>query len=82
MDSRERLAWIALFVAFGTFCLLAVTIPLSIRWYIINATRDHRAELEVIEGTILVETSTGLVPNKAEPEEGDTLRTDANSREG
>ncbi len=80
VNSRERLGWIALFIAFGIFCLLAVTIPLSIRWYIISATKAHRAKLEVIEGTILVETRTGLVPNRPLPEEGDSLRTDATSR--
>lgn len=52
--SRERLAWAILLTAFAIFCALAVGIPLSIRWYIHNATRPQLATLTGTLGTTLV----------------------------
>ena len=50
----ERIAWTTLVVAFSVFALLAVTVPLSIRWYLFYATEPLTAELSPIEGTPLM----------------------------
>jgi hypothetical protein len=51
----ERLAWTVLLGAFGVFCVLAISIPLGVRWYITTATRPQATQLEVIGGTVLVD---------------------------
>lgn len=80
----QRMAWVVLFVAFGIFCLLAVSVPLGIRWYLINATVTHEATLEVITGTVLVwepGTSTPIgVTSSMNVPEASTVRTDSSSR--
>lgn len=50
----ERIAWITLLTFFGTFCVLAILIPLSIRWYIINATETFSTEVTSVRGTVLL----------------------------
>ncbi len=57
-----RLAWTVLLVSFGVCCLLALAIPLSTRWYLLNATDDLAARLRVNTGTVLV-----LLPDADEP---------------
>ncbi len=51
----ERLAWAILITAFLVFCSLVVGIPLSIRWYVLNATVPHEAVLTVVGSTVLVQ---------------------------
>jgi hypothetical protein len=51
----ERVAWTVLSLAFVVCCLLAVGIPLGIRSYLLNATEDQDTQLQVIEGTVLVQ---------------------------
>ncbi len=51
---RERLAWAVLLSAFGVFCLLALGIPLAVRWYYHSALSARQATLEVISGTVLL----------------------------
>lgn len=51
----ERTAWGVLLIAFSVFCLLAVSIPLGLRWYVLTATRPQMTQLEVISGTVLVQ---------------------------
>jgi hypothetical protein len=79
-----RVAWLVLLVAFAIFCTLAVSIPLLLRWYLLNATVSHEATLEVITGTVLVwepgrATSIGVTSTAVVPE-GSRIRTDAASR--
>ncbi len=50
-----RLAWTVLFTSFLVFCTLAVSIPLGARWYLMNATRNHEAQVTCLEGTVVVE---------------------------
>lgn len=52
--TSERKAWITLLSAFGIFCVLVISIPLGIRWYLLTTTRAEWTQLEVINGTILV----------------------------
>ena len=80
----ERLAWIVLATAFITFCFLAVSIPLGIRWYIINATQAHDTSLEAIGGTVQVQGPDADMPmaitnTKDDVIEGSKIKTDATS---
>jgi hypothetical protein len=83
----ELVAWTTLWLSFFAFCFLVVSIPWSIRHYIITATDLQEATLEVINGTVLVDKQSigtfegytresGLVPIP----EGSHIKTDANSR--
>ncbi len=81
----QRLAWIILSIAFATFCLLVVSIPLGIRWYVINATQVHKTSLAAIGGTVQVQEPEADVPiavtgTKDDVPEGSTIRTDATSQ--
>jgi len=80
----ERLAWTIIAIAFTIFCALAVIVPWSIRWYIVNATDAQEATLEVISGTVLVkEPTTGTpigVTDTMEVTEGGSIETNGTSR--
>jgi hypothetical protein len=54
-NNPGRVAWIVLITAFTVFSILAVAVPWSIRWYVINATRAHEARVTCLEGTAVVE---------------------------
>lgn len=80
----QKVAWAILLTSFFVFCTLAVIIPLTIRWWIITATTSHDANLEVINGTVLVRDK-GFPPDvgvtsQREIPEGSVIRTDANSK--
>jgi len=80
----KRMAWLVLLSAFGIFCVLAVSIPLTIRWYLLNATVGHEATVESIMGTVLVwepgaNTPIGVTSSTAVPE-GSRIHTDYSSR--
>lgn len=61
-NKPERVAWVVLSAAFVTFCLLVTGIPLAIRSYLLNAMEDMDAQLQVIEGTVLVQRANGSQP--------------------
>ncbi|NIN64864.1 MAG: hypothetical protein GTO63_09215 [Anaerolineae bacterium] len=80
----QRMAWIVLLVALVINCTLLISIPLAVRWYLINATVSNEATLEVITGTVLVygrqgNTPIGVTSTLSVPE-GSTIRTDSSSR--
>jgi hypothetical protein len=80
----QRTAWLVLLSSFFVNCALVVSIPLTLRWYLINSTVSHEATLEAIMGTVLVwqpgaanpigVTSSATVP------EGSRILTDSSSR--
>ena len=78
----ERTAWTVLLSAFATLCILAVSVPLGIRWYIINATSTHKTALTAISGTILVEERGQPLPvtESMEAAEGASIKTDSTSQ--
>jgi hypothetical protein len=80
----ERTAWTVLIPAFATFCILAVSAPLGVRWYIINATRPHKTALTAIGGTILVEERGQVRPltvtEGMEASERASIKTDSTSQ--
>ncbi len=80
----QKFAWAILLVSFFLFCALAVAIPLTIRWWIINAEDSHEATLKVISGTVLMRDKgfppdVGVTSERKVPE-GSVIRTDANSK--
>ncbi len=75
----ERVAWTVLTISFITFCILAITIPLSIRWFLLYSVAAEPARVDVLSGTVLV-----ISPGAREPAgvqsmrkvaEGDTIRS-------
>ena len=79
-----RVAWLVLLAAFCVFCTLLIGIPLTIRWYVINAMVGHEATLEAIMGTVLVWQPGATTPigvtSTATVTEGSRIRTDDSSR--
>jgi len=58
----SRLAWTVLSAAFVIFCLLAVSIPLGVRAYVMNAFEDQDTTLQRIAGTPLVRREENGLP--------------------
>ena len=54
-NKPERIAWTVLWIAFIFFCILVISIPLGIRYYLLNAMVEQETQLQRIEGTILVQ---------------------------
>ncbi len=77
-NNPERLAWTVLLLAFTTFCVLVVAVPLGVRWYILTATNSKTTAVTSIRGTVLVEK-----PNATQPVpivDGDTQDVDEATR--
>lgn len=79
-----RLAWAVLLTCFTIFCVLVVTIPLALRWYLLHDEVSQPGLLRVAEGTILM-----LPENVDEPiavvdsrpvETGTLIQTDSSSQ--
>ena len=79
----ERLAWTVLSLAFAVFCALAVGIPWGVHSYLMNSTIPHDAQLQVIEGTVLVQeerkSDLTAVTESAAIAPGDEVLTDSTS---
>ena len=58
----ERVAWIVILLAFAAFCSIVVAVPLGIRWYSLNAQKDHEALVESLGGTVVIEPPVGRGP--------------------
>ncbi len=84
-ENPERMAWAVLATSFAAFCLIAVAVPLGIRWYLRSAQEDELAVVESIQGTVVVElpVGQGAVPlTRGESHavgEGATIKTDESS---
>jgi hypothetical protein len=85
-DNPERLAWLILMTAFTAFCLLTVSVPLSVRWYIFNTTVPFSTEATSVRGTVSLgnpgaELSTSLTDGTSTTiEESATVTTDETSQ--
>lgn len=85
-NNPERLAWTVLFLAFTTFCVLAVAIPLSVRWYLFNAMASEATAVTSVRGTVLAETRKASLPipitdgSTSEVEEATSIITDGTSQ--
>ncbi|MFN2186350.1 MAG: hypothetical protein ACK2UU_20395, partial [Anaerolineae bacterium] len=83
-NKPERVAWTVLWAAFISFCIIVTSIPLGIRYYLLNAVVEHDTQLQRIEGTILVQEADGNKPtgvtSSALLSPGDEVILDATSR--
>ena len=84
-ENPERMAWAVLATCFALFCVIAVAVPLGIRWYVQNAQMDQVAVVESIRGTVVIElpVGQGAVPLTSGQSyvvgEGATIKTDESS---
>ena len=84
-ESRERVAWVVLWLAFASFCLLVVAVPVGVRAYVRGAERRERALVESVVGTVVVEPAvgSGAVPigkdHTMDIAEGTVVRVDETS---
>lgn len=70
-ENPERLAWIVLLASFAVFLMLAITVPLAVRYGIEFTTVAQNATLDPTQGTVLLYT-----PNSTEPIAITELRND------
>jgi hypothetical protein len=86
LSTPEGRAWGILLTAFAIFCILIVSVPLSIRWYLLNATVAHDTILEEpIDGTVFVQEPRGTeliatTHRREDISEGTTIATDEHLR--
>lgn len=80
----ERAAWTVLLSAFATFCVLALSVPFSVRWYVINATSVRKTTVTTTRGTIRIEERGQAYPlavaEEMEISEGASIKTDSTSQ--
>jgi len=85
-SNPERLAWTVLLLAFTTFCVLAVAIPLGVRWYLLNAMTAETTAVTSVRGTVLAEMRKANLPipitdgSTIEVEETARITTDSTSQ--
>ncbi|MEJ2559605.1 MAG: hypothetical protein P8186_25985, partial [Anaerolineae bacterium] len=85
-NNPERLAWTVLSVAFATFCVLAVAIPLGVRWYLFNAMTAEVTAVTSVRGTVLAQTRKANLPipitdgSTTEVDEATSVTTDSTSQ--
>ncbi|MFQ5407132.1 MAG: hypothetical protein ACE5FI_01765 [Anaerolineales bacterium] len=61
-DNSQRLAWSVTIIAFAIFCLLAIAIPLGVRWFILNNTIVQTASAALTSGTVLLSRPDATLP--------------------
>ncbi len=82
----QQTAWIIVITAFCIFCSLAIIIPASLRWYIINATQPFQTGVTSVRGTVIIsdptsQQSSSLTDgNTTQVEEGYAVSTDNTSQ--
>jgi len=75
-----------LLTAFAIFSILIVSVPLGVRWYVLNATIDRETILEdPIDGTVYIQEPRGTeliatTRRRADIQEGTTIATDEHLR--
>ena len=86
LGTPEGRAWAILLTAFAIFCVLIVAVPLSIRWYVRNATLARDSLLEhPIDGAVYVREPRGtaliaITQRNEHIPEGATIATDEHLR--
>jgi hypothetical protein len=83
-QNPQRVAWIILGVSFVAFCMLAVVVPLSVRGFVLHATRSQPTFATVLAGTAQVYPPGAndpiAVTAPRELDEGSRVLTDASTR--
>lgn len=86
LNTPEGRAWGILLSAFAVFCILIVSVPLGVRWYLLNATVSHETVLEdPIDGTVYIQDPRGTeliatTHRREDVPEGTTIATDEHLR--
>lgn len=83
-NTPERRAWAILLSAFAVFCALAVSVPLSVRWYIINTTEIRETSLTPINEAVRVKEPeaadfVAVTQDRADIPEGAVIATGEHS---
>jgi len=84
-NTPERRAWAIVLSGFAIFCALVVTVPLSVRWYVINDTVTPNIALKPIEAAVRVRTLHErefwvVTQDRNDLNEGTVIATDGYSR--
>jgi hypothetical protein len=83
-NNPARLGWAILLTSFIIFCLLAVSIPLGVRWYMLHSQVTQTGLMRVVSGTVLLLPSADSDPIAlvdARPvEPGTLIKTDQRSQ--
>lgn len=79
-NNPVRIAWLILLTSFVVFCLLALSIPLALRWYVLHSQVDQSALVRVTSGTVLLQSGADSEPialmDARTVEPGASIRTD------
>jgi hypothetical protein len=83
-NNPARVGWAILLTSFIVFCLLAVSIPLAVRWYLLHSQVKQAGLVRVTSGTVLLLPSAdsdpiALVDSRA-VEPGTLIKTDQRSQ--
>ncbi len=83
-NNPARLAWAILLTSFVLFCLLAISIPLALRWYVLHSQVKLPGLVRVTSGTVLLLPTAdsdpiALVDTRA-VEPGALIKTDQRSQ--
>ncbi len=83
-NNPARLGWVILLTSFIVFCLLAVSIPLGVRWYLLHSQIKQSGLVSVTSGTVLLLPSTDSNPiavvDARSVEPGTLIKTDQRSQ--
>lgn len=83
-NNPARIAWLILLTSFVVFCLLALSIPLALRWYVLHSQVDQSALVRVISGTVLLQSGADSEPialmDARTVEPGASVKTDQRSQ--
>ncbi len=83
-NNPARIAWLILLTCFIVFCLLALSIPLALRWTVLHSQVDQSALVRVTSGTVLLQSSADSVPialmDARALEPGASIKTDSRSQ--
>lgn len=84
-NTPEQRAWAIVLAGFVIFCVLIVTVPLSVRWYLINDTVSPHTALKPIAAAVRVRTPKEkeflyVIQDRDNLAEGTVIATDEYSR--
>ncbi len=83
-NNPARLGWVILLISFITFCVLAVSIPLGVRWYLLHSQVTQNGLLRVTSGTVLLfpgpDSEPIAVVDARAVEPGTLIKTDQRSQ--
>jgi hypothetical protein len=85
LSTPEGRAWGILLTAFILFCILAITVPFTVRWHLINATHIPETALKPIQAAVRIRESENteflaVTHDRDDIVEGTVIATDEHSR--